>query len=101
MPKGIGGPNLDWRASRIAAPSPAVRPLSPPGETTAKALRRRLSLEPETIPEPPIPHRQKSIVPLLGRLGLLTVFAGTVAYAITFYSIPETRLETANSEYGI
>ena len=131
MPKGVGGPNLDWRALRAGVPSsPAVHQPPPArqppvayrlpvaleapaayqrpavyqpseGGRHARALRNRLSLEPDAIPTPPIPQRQKSLMPLLGRLGLLTVFAATVAYAITFYSIPETRLASIPPDNGI
>jgi hypothetical protein len=101
LPKGVGGPNLDWRAPRIEVPAPVLRSKPSEGKAVAKVPRRRLLLEPGTIPEPPIPQRQKSLMPLLGRLGLLTVFAATVAYAITFYSIPETRLASVKPDTGI
>jgi len=101
MPKGVGVPNLDWRPSRPQMPPPASRSQPSPGEATVKALRHRLSLTPETLPEPAIPQRQWSIVPLLGRVGLLTVFAASVAYAITFYSIPETGVASLKPENGM
>src|SRR5882757_6018819 len=53
LPKGVGGPNLDWRAPRIELPTPVLRSKPSEGQAVAKALRRRLLLEPETIPEPP------------------------------------------------
>src|SRR5882757_8421651 len=101
LPKGVGGPNLDWRAPGIEVPAPVLRSKPSEGKAVAKVPRRRLLLEPGTIPEPPIPQRQKSLMPLLGRLGLLTVFAATVAYAITFYSIPETRLASIMPDRSI
>ena len=101
MPAGVGGPNLDWRPHRSVRQQPATRSQRSEGLSTAQALRQRLSLDPEAVPEPPIPVRQRSLMPLLGRVGLMIVFAVTVAYAITFYSIPDSRPVTVRADNGI
>jgi hypothetical protein len=101
MAPGLGGPNLDWRPSRIQWSVPAVVQ-QPPGqnELAVRALRQRLSLDPEFVPAPPNLAEQKSLMPLVGRLGLVAVFAATVAYAVTFYSVVDPGSDSIQADSG-
>src|SRR5262245_40248748 len=103
MPQGLGGPNL-------AAPSgpllPRVSHSAPPGvdgidavwpprgqqaaefegDAAIKALRHRLSLDPELVPSPPIRRRSTSYMPAVGRLSLVVLVAGMVAGGVALLS---------------
>ena len=92
MAPGVGGPNLDWRPPpRIDWPSPASRLPPFEGDLAVKALRQRLSLDPELLPEPPIRARPKSVLPFLSRFCLVAVVAAVVAYGVTLLSMPDLR----------
>ena len=53
MAPGIGGHNIDL-------PPPRSRPFE--GDVAIKDLKRRLSLDPKVVPEPPIPKERKPVV---------------------------------------
>src|ERR1043166_3552046 len=73
------GPNLDMplrpRTRHSAPPGvdgddPLQGPLVPEfeGDAAVKAMRQRLSLEPDIVPSPPMRKRSKSVMPFFGRL---------------------------------
>ena len=101
MAQGIGGPNLEWRQSRVDLPSLPARVSPFEGDIAVKALRHRLSLDPELVPEPPVRERHKAIMPLLGRLGLVMVVASVVSYGITLITIPELRPLSLKKSMGV
>jgi hypothetical protein len=81
MALGIGGPNID-----------APRPTLFAGDVAIKDLRRRLSLDPDLIPQPPIPTRREPMVPWIARLAFVLITAGTVAFGVTVVSLPRKDL---------
>ena len=82
MPRGVGGPNISWA------------PKMPPnesftGDVAIQALRRRLSLEPDAVPQPPIVVRRDPPFPWIARLGFVCLAAGVAAFGITALSVTE------------
>jgi hypothetical protein len=103
MPQGLGGPNLAApsgpmppRVSHSAPPGvdgidavwPPRGPQAPEfeGDLAIKALRQRLSLDPELVPSPPIRRRSTSFMPAVGRLSLVVLVAGMVAGGVALLS---------------
>jgi hypothetical protein len=89
MPRGVGGPNISWA------------PKMPPHETftgdvAIQALRRRLSLEPDAVPQPPIVVRRDTPFPWIARLGFVCLAAGVAAFGITALSVTEVYSPTMN-----
>jgi hypothetical protein len=79
MPR--GGPNVP--------PRPPWAPGIPPrqefgGDLAVSALRRRLALEPDAVPEPPLVVTRERALPWMTRLGFIFLVAGVVAFGITF-----------------
>jgi hypothetical protein len=83
MAPGIGGPN-------IGLPPQRLRPFE--GDVAVKDLRRRLSLDPDLVPQPPYRERSSSAVPWFGRLLFVLVTAAMIAVGVTLVMLPgETR----------
>ena len=59
MAPGIGGPNIGLPPARLS-------PFE--GDVAVKDLRRRLSMDPDLVPQPPYQERNSSGVPWFGRL---------------------------------
>jgi hypothetical protein len=81
MPKGVGGPNISWAPK---APQEAFT-----GDVAIQALRRRLALEPEVVPQPPIVVRREAPFPWIARLGFVCLAAGIAAFCITALSVTD------------
>jgi hypothetical protein len=89
MPRGVGGPNISWA------------PKAPPQETftgdvAIQALRRRLTLEPDVVPQPPIVVRREAPFPWIARLGFVCLAAGLGAFCITALSVTDIYPPIAN-----
>ena len=89
MPKGVGGPNISWA------------PKGPPqeaftGDVAIQALRRRLTLEPDVVPQPPIVVRREAPFPWIARLGFVCLAAGIGAFCITALSVTDFYPPVAN-----
>jgi hypothetical protein len=82
LPKGVGGPNISW-----APKMPAQEAFT--GDVAIQALRRRLSLEPDAVPQPPIVMRRDVPFPWIARLGFVCLAAGVAAFGITALSVTE------------
>jgi hypothetical protein len=81
MPR--GGPNLNW-APKTPANNEAFT-----GDVAIQALRRRLALEPDVVPHPPIVMRREAPFPWIARLGFVCLAAGVGAFAITALSVTD------------
>ena len=107
MPRGLGGPNIAApsgpqppRTAHTAPPGvDGIDAIWPPGgrkqpefegDLAIKALRRRLSLDAELVPAPPIRRRSGSLMLSLGRLSLVVLVAGLVAGGVALISF-DTR----------
>jgi hypothetical protein len=75
-------------AGRLSA---AADPRWPGHDTALAAARRRRSLEPEIVPEPPSGGELR-MAPLLLRFGLVVGFAAIAAYAVTMIGPLQSRL---------
>ena len=89
MPKGMGGPNISW-----APKMPANDTFT--GDVAIQALRRRLTLEPDVVPQPPIVVRREAPFPWIARLGFVCLAAGVAAFAITALSVTEVYSPLGN-----
>jgi hypothetical protein len=76
MALGLGGPNID-----------APRPSLFGGDVAIKDLRRRLTLDPDLIPEPPRQVTRELIVPWIARLAFVLILAGMVAFSVTVMTL--------------
>ena len=82
MPKGVGGPNISW--------APKLPPQEAfTGDVAIQALRRRLTLEPDVVPQPPIVVRREAPFPWIARLGFVCLAAGIGAFCITALSVTD------------
>lgn len=79
MPK---GPNISWAPK--APPQEAFT-----GDVAIQALRRRLTLEPDAVPQPPIVVRRDAPFPWIARLGFVCLAAGVGAFGITALSVTD------------
>ncbi len=82
MPKGVGGPNISW-----APKVPTQEAFT--GDVAIQALRRRLALEPDAVPQPPIVMRREKPFPWIARLGFVCLAAGLAAFGITALTVTE------------
>jgi hypothetical protein len=82
-PPGVDGIDAVWPPRGEQAPEFE-------GDLAIKALRQRLSLDPELVPSPPIRRRSTSYMPAVGRLSLVVLVAGMVAGGVALLSF-ETR----------
>jgi hypothetical protein len=89
MPRGVGGPNISWAPK--APPQEAVT-----GDVAIQALRRRLTLEPDVVPQPPIVVRREAPFPWIARLGFVCLAAGLGAFCITALSVTDIYPPIAN-----
>jgi hypothetical protein len=80
MPR--GGPNIEW------APRVPPRPPRPQfeGDIALKELRRRLSLAPDIVPEPPLWMRREPPTRWIMRLSFVIMTAGLTAFGLTAIS---------------
>jgi hypothetical protein len=69
------------------------------GDVAIKALRHRLSLDPEFLSALPVRHRS-SMMPTVVRLSLVVFVAAVVAGGITLLSLPDTRLAMFKRDFG-
>ncbi len=74
-------------APRNEDPDTDLEPLPPrfEGDVAIEAIARRLSLEPEKVPEPPIRLRRRARVPWLRRLLAMCMLAGIGAFGVTWF----------------
>lgn len=86
MAPGIGGHN-------IGLPPPQLRPFG--GDVAVKDLRRRLSLDPDLVLQPPIRERQSSAVPWVGRMIFVLVMAAMIALGVTLVMFPNEARKDA------
>ena len=77
MAPGIGGPNLDL-------PLRSLRPFE--GDVAIKDLRRRLALDPDLVPQPPIGERGRE-VPWLGRFSLVLILSALAGFGIVSLTV--------------
>ena len=89
MPKGVGGPNISW-----APKGPSQEAFT--GDVAIQALRRRLTLEPDVVPQPPIVVRREAPFPWIARLGFVCLAAGIGAFCITALSVTDFYPPVAN-----
>jgi hypothetical protein len=89
MPRGVGGPNITW-----APKAPPQEPFT--GDVAIQALRRRLTLEPDVVPQPPIVVRREAPFPWIARLGFVCLAAGLGAFCITALSVTDIYPPIAN-----
>jgi hypothetical protein len=87
MAPGVGGHNIDL---------PPPRSTSFEGDVAIKDLMRRLSLDPQLVPEPPIRRARKPVARGLVWLS----FAAVVAAVIVFSAPPMTFLDEARNLAG-
>ncbi len=78
MAPGIGGPNLDL-------PLPSLRPFE--GDVAIKDLRRRLALDPDLVPQPPIRAERGRGEQWLGRLSLMLILAAMAGFGIVSLTV--------------
>ena len=76
------GPNISWAPK--APPQEAFT-----GDVAIQALRRRLTLEPDAVPQPPIVVRREAPFPWIARLGFVCLAAGVGAFCITALSVTD------------
>jgi hypothetical protein len=121
MAPGVGGPNIDWQSTSSAASdskgenaSPMLSPAQSleiewpatsrrrpfEGDVAIKALRHRMSLDPEFLPAPPVRARPKDVLPWLSKLSLGVGVAAVVAFGIALMTRPETRLTAPKEDRG-
>ena len=60
-----------------------------PATSAIQALRRRLTLEPDVVPQPPIVVRREAPFPWIARLGFVCLAAGLGAFCITALSVTD------------
>ncbi|MBX9778056.1 MAG: hypothetical protein K2Y71_27050 [Xanthobacteraceae bacterium] len=89
MPRGVGGPNITWAPK--APPQEAFT-----GDVAIQALRRRLTLEPDAVPQPPIVVRREAPFPWIARLGFVCLAAGLGAFCITALSVTDLYSPAGN-----
>jgi hypothetical protein len=87
MAPGIGGHN-------IGLPPAQLRPFE--GDVAVKDLRRRLSLDPDLVLQPPIRERQSSSMPWIGRLIFVVVMAAMIALGVTLVMFPNEARKDAS-----
>ena len=89
MAPGIGGPNVEL-------PPPRGRPFA--GDVAIKDLRRRLSLDPDLVPQPPLQQQRRGLMPVLpwiGRFAFVLASAAIVAFTITLVTVPSDLRNSA------
>lgn len=86
MPK---GPNISW-----APKAPQQETFT--GDVAIQALRRRLTLEPDVVPQPPIVVRRDAPFPWIARLGFVCLAAGIGAFGITALSVTDVYPPLSN-----
>jgi hypothetical protein len=96
MPKGVGGPNILTTtppasdAPDVAwTPKNASQPEAFTGDVAIQALRRRLAMEPDVVPHPPIVMRPERPFPWIARLGFVCLAAGIAAFGITALTVTD------------
>jgi ribosomal protein S6E (S10) len=78
MPSGVGGPNIEL--------PPWLRSFE--GDIAIMDLRRRLALDPDLVPQPPLPRRRWSGIAWIGRWLFVLLAAATVGFTITVLTAP-------------
>ena len=94
MPKGVGGPNISW-----APKAPSQEAFT--GDVAIQALRRRLTLEPDAVPQPPIVVRREAPFPWIARLGFVCLAAGIGAFCITALTVTDIYPPIANKSDSV
>lgn len=61
------------------------------GDVAIRQLRRRMSLEPQAVPEPPPRVRSKSLWQLFARFTAVIVLAAAAAYLVVIYAFPNAK----------
>jgi hypothetical protein len=82
MAPGIGGHNIDL-------PRSMSRPFE--GDVAIKDLRRRLSLDPQLDPEPPIQRARKPVLRWLGWLPFVAIVAAIIVFGAALVNLDEAR----------
>lgn len=81
LPMGVGGPNIEWTPKFPNGPEFE-------GDVAMRTLRRRLTLEPDVVPEPPLRAREARL-PWMARLGFVFLAAALVAFGVVVITTPE------------
>ena len=79
MAPGLSGPDIE--------PSPSAQRAFE-GDVAIKDLRRRLSLDPDLVLEPPLRADRVRALPWIGRFGFILLSAALVAFLITIVTVP-------------
>lgn len=93
-------------APAVDDPDGELEPLPPrfEGDVAMEAIARRLSLEPERVPEPPVRFRRRARVPWLRRLMAMCMIAGLGAFGAAWLGasnfIPRDRDLSARDRSG-
>lgn len=69
--------------------TPAKKPFE--GDLAMRELRSRLTLEPQLVPEPPLPPSPSLGLKHIGRLLGVTAFAAGAAYAVVLFAFPDGK----------
>jgi hypothetical protein len=85
MAPGIGGPNIEL--------PPRQRPFA--GDVAIRDLRRRLSLDPDLVPQPPQQSGLMPALPWIGRFAFVLASAAIVAFAITLVTVQSDLRKSA------
>ena len=92
MAPGIGGHNIDL-------PPPRSRPFE--GDVAIKDLKRRLSLDPQLVPEPPIRKGRKPVVRWFGWLSFVAIVAAIIGLGVLLLTFPDEAWKPAGGIAGV
>jgi hypothetical protein len=92
MAPGIRGHNIDL-------PPPGSRPFE--GDVAIKDLKRRLSLDPKVVPEPPIPKERKPVVWSFGRLSFVAIIAAIIMLGVLLMMFLDEAWKPAGGIAGV
>ncbi len=80
MAPGVGGPNIEL-------PPPRLRAFE--GDIAIQELWRRLALNPNILPQPPVRRTREPMLPWIGRFAFLLLMVATVAFGVMLANSPE------------
>ena len=91
MAPGIGGHNIDL-------PPPRSRPFE--GDVAIEDVKRRLSLDPKVVPEPPIPKERKSVW-WFGWLSFVAIIAAIIVLGVLLMTFLDEARKPAGGIAGV